>query len=124
MIFDTAFRTIVSDDAPCQSAGYSIAPTPTMHPCPSTSGIGMVGADRSRVGQRDRGASEVRHLEFAAAGTPDHVFVGSPKAAKSIRWAPLMFGTSNCRVPSSFARSIAKPRFTSSLRSTAGLPST
>ena len=35
MIFDTALRTIVSVDAPCQSAGYSIAPTPTMHPCPS-----------------------------------------------------------------------------------------
>ena len=42
----------------------------------------MVGADRSRVGQRDRGAGEVRDLEFAAAGTPDHVFVGGPKSGE------------------------------------------
>ncbi len=42
----------------------------------------MVGADRSRVRQRDRGASEVRHLEFAAAGAPDHGVVGGPKSGE------------------------------------------
>ena len=36
-IFDTALRTIASGDAPCHSAGYSIAPTPTMQPCPAMS---------------------------------------------------------------------------------------
>ena len=83
MIFDTAFRTIVSVDAPCQSAGYSIAPTPTMHPCPSIRrGIEWLVPIVPGFVNETVGASEVRHLEFAAAGAPDHVFVGGPKSGE------------------------------------------
>ena len=37
MIFETALRAIDSGDAPCHSAGYSMAPTPMMQPWPGIS---------------------------------------------------------------------------------------
>ena len=56
-------------------------------------------------------------VELAVAGPPDDVLVGrSRTGAKSIVSAPLMLGTSSCRVPSGLGRSIARPRLTCSGR--------
>ena len=42
----------------------------------------VLGADRARVGQPDRGAGEVLDGQLAAAGPADHVLVGHPELAE------------------------------------------
>ena len=65
---------------PLNSAGYSIAPTPTIVPWPCHQPRHrVVGADRARVGEADRGAGEVVGGELAAPGPPDDVLVGAPE---------------------------------------------
>ncbi len=75
-----ALRDNVSGDAPCHSAGYSMAPTPTIVPWPCISLRDRVdGADGAGVGQADRGAGEVVDAELAAARLADEVLVRRPE---------------------------------------------
>ena len=83
------------------------------------------GADRARVGQADRGADEVVGGQLVAAGPPDDVLVRRPEAGEVHRLGALdRRARAGCGVPSGFWMSIARPKFTCSGLTTAGLPST
>src|SRR5690242_21665574 len=76
--------------APWNSAGYSIAPTPTIVPWPCISrGTEWLVPSVPGVGERDRGALEVLGGEVAATGLADHVLVGRPELGEAQRLAAL-----------------------------------
>ena len=52
----------------------------------------MLGADRARVGQADRGAREVLDRELAGPGLADDVLVGHPELAEVHRLGGLDAG--------------------------------
>ena len=118
-----ASRASVSSDAPAYSAGYSIAPTPTMQPWPGISlgtectvpmvpGLVMLAVVPWK--------SSTVSLPARARRTRSSYVVQNRR--KSISSAALMFGTTSCREPSAACRSMARPRLTCSGRATAGLP--
>src|SRR3954452_13001770 len=120
----TARRASVSSAAPWYSAGYSIAPTPTIAPWPAINRgtewtVPMVpGLVRLIVVPAKSSAVSlpVRALRMRSS-------YAAQNREKSSVSAFLMFGTTSEREPSSFARSIARPRLTWSGDVTAGLPS-
>src|SRR3954466_9216484 len=120
----TASRASVSSAAPWYSAGYSIAPTPMIAPWPAINRgtewtVPMVpGLVRLIVVPAKSSAVSllVRALRMRSS-------YAAQNREKSSVSAFLMFGTTSEREPSSFARSIARPRLTWSGDVTAGLPS-
>ena len=118
-----ASRARVSSDAPAYSAGYSIAPTPTMQPWPGISlgtectvpmvpGLVMVAVVPPK--------SSTASLPTRARRTMSSYEVQNSR--KSMPSAALMFGTRSCRAPSAVCTSMARPRLTCSGRAMAGLP--
>src|SRR3954451_13429343 len=106
-----ALRAIASAEAPCHSGGYSIAPTPMIVPWPRISRgtewlVPIVPGLVSEIVVPWK--SSTPRAAMRALRTTSSYAVQN--AAKSIVSAPLMFGTSSCRVPSFFCMSIARPR--------------
>jgi len=121
----TASRASVSSEAPWYSAGYSIAPTPMMAPWPLISRgtewtVPIVPGFVSDMVVPAK-SSAVSLLPRARRMMSSYAAQKRPKSSVS---AFLMLGTTSVRVPSSFCRSMARPRLTCSGSTTAGLPST
>ena len=125
MILLTARRASVSGAAPWYSAGYSIAPTPMIVPWPTISRgtewtVPMVPG-LVRVIVVPAKSSAVSLLLRARRTMSSYAAQNSANVMPS---APLMDGTSSDREPSGFWTSMARPKFTCSGLTTAGLPST
>ena len=121
----TACRVRVSSDAPCHSAGYSIAPTPMIAPWP------FIRRGTEWLVPMVPGLVSVMVVPWksSTASLPSRAFLTSvsyavQKAAKSMVSAALMDGTRSWRLPSGLARSIAIPRLTWAGVIRVGLPST
>src|SRR3954447_3762599 len=125
MILLTASRASVSGAAPWYSAGYSIAPTPTIVPWPAisrgTECTVPIVPGLVRVIVVPAKSSAVSLLPRARRTMSSYA---DQKPAKSIDSAPFTEGTSRVRLPSGFWMSMARPKFTCSWVTTAGLPST
>ncbi len=125
MVLLTARRASVSSDAPWNSAGYSIAPTPMIAPAPCMRRgtewtVPMPpGLVRLMVVPEK---SSVVSLPARARRTMSSY--AAQNCAKSMRSAPLMAATTSERVPLAFCRSIARPSPTPSGVTSCGLPST
>ena len=115
MILLTASRASVSGAAPWYSAGYSIAPTPMIVPCPAisrgTEWTVPIVPGLVRLIVVPTKSSAVSLLPRARRTTSSYA---DQKPAKSIVSAPLIDGTSSVRVPSGFWMSIARPKLTCS----------
>src|SRR4051812_19332219 len=125
MILLIALRVRVSSEAPWNSGGYSMEPTPMIAPWPFIS-LGtewlvpiVPGLVRLTVVPWK---SVTASLLLRALRTSSSYAV--QKCAKSMVSAALMDGTSSCRVPSGRGRSIARPRLMWAGVIRLGLPST
>ncbi len=113
MVLLMPVRDRVSSDAPSYAAGNSIEPTPTIRPWPfirrGTEWLVPIVPGLVRL--------TVVPWKSAISSLPPRALRMSSsyavqKAAKFIFSAPLIEGTSSCRVPSGLGRSIARPRLT------------
>ncbi|GAA3409533.1 hypothetical protein GCM10018952_10580 [Streptosporangium vulgare] len=121
----TARRESVSGEAPWYSAGYSIAPTPMIVPCPgirrgTECTVPMVpGLVREIVVPLKSSTPSLPALALRTTSS-----YATQNWRKSIPSVALIDGTRSWRVPSLLATSMARPRLTCSGLTSTGLPST
>ena len=90
MIFETPISASRSSEAPWNSAGYSIAPTPMIVPWPCISrGTEWFVPSVPGLVKRDRGAGEVLAGQRPGAGLVHHRLVGRPELREVHRLAAL-----------------------------------
>ena len=123
MILLIALRVSVSSDAPWNSGGYSIEPTPMIAPWPFISRgtewlVPIVPGLVRLIVVPWKSVT----CELAVARLADEVLVGGPEVREVHRLRGLdADGTSSWRVPSGLGRSMARPRLMWAGRDQVGL---